>query len=68
MFYPFLTAYRGYLARKRVQQMRERGYGQETAVIFFLQQASQILFCLFAVVVVIIIVDFPFNSRWIIKF
>jgi len=34
------SAYRGYLARKRVQQMRERGYGQETAVIFFLQQVE----------------------------
>lgn len=34
------SAYRGYLARKRVQRMREKGYGQETAVIFFLQQVE----------------------------
>ncbi|XP_078350302.1 uncharacterized protein LOC144635094 isoform X2 [Oculina patagonica] len=32
------SAYRGYLARKRVQRMREKADGQETAVIFFLQQ------------------------------
>lgn len=58
VFYSFLTAYRGYLARKRVQQMREKGYGQETAVIFFLQQVSKILFISLSCS----IVDTPYSS------
>lgn len=34
------SVYRGYLARRRVQEMKERSSGQETAVIFFLQQVE----------------------------
>lgn len=34
------SVYRGYLARRRVQLMKERSSGQETTVIFFLQQVE----------------------------
>ncbi|CAH3122821.1 unnamed protein product, partial [Porites lobata] len=38
---------RGCLARRRVQRIREKGYGQETATMFFLLQVRKNIAAIF---------------------